>query len=338
MLMLTDNGEARDRDALSAGLHREHSLDVPTHGHQIPFAFDVFESAQQTLSISHHRCDDAEHRFGCLFAQRVELSAPRRLQPIRHLLQRGRRVGRGVERGGKALFSAHMMASASHRDQRFDLDRRATLDVGLTEIATVGEYPFGATQFLRQRLDLLDHRHQLFFVVGCLRDFGGHDEHAAGRHDRLGVVTLVKAATGDLHDARVFIRQIHLVLVLHATSGWSGRAAARLLAGALFLLGACSKFALMFGLVALQTLLCSRLDRRLRRGNGCQAQLAALQFLGNRHAVRDIHPVGLLGEPQQLLNFPLQLFLDLLRMPVRERTEFLDLQDSGTKFNQATTR
>jgi hypothetical protein len=31
-----------------------------------------------------------------LFAQRVELSASRRLEPIRHLLQRGRRVRRGV--------------------------------------------------------------------------------------------------------------------------------------------------------------------------------------------------------------------------------------------------
>ena len=138
--------------------------------HQIPFAFDAFEPSQQTLPISHHRFDDAKHRFGGLFAQRVQLPAPRRLQPMRHLLQRGRRVGRGFRSGGKALFPAHMMARAPHRDQRLDLGRRALLDVALTEIPTVGEDSFGATEFFGQRLQLLDHRHQLLFVVGRLRD------------------------------------------------------------------------------------------------------------------------------------------------------------------------
>ena len=76
------------RDALSAGLHRKHSLDVPTHGHQVPFAADVFQASQQTLAITHHEFDDAEHRFGGLLAQRIELSAPRGLQSMRHLLHR----------------------------------------------------------------------------------------------------------------------------------------------------------------------------------------------------------------------------------------------------------
>jgi hypothetical protein len=74
-----------------------------------------------------------------------------------------------------------------------------------------------------------------------------------------------------LHNARLFIRQIHLVLVYHAPAGWSGRRTARLLAGALFLLGACRELGLMFGLIVLQTLLGPRLDLRLRRGNGRQA-------------------------------------------------------------------
>jgi len=38
----------------------------------------------------------------------------------------------------------------------------------------------------------------------------------------LSVVTLVKASTGDLHDARFFVCQIHLVLVLHPAVGGSG--------------------------------------------------------------------------------------------------------------------
>ena len=143
MVMLTDAGEASARDALLAGLHREHALDVPTQADQIPFAFDVFQSSKQTLPISHHRFDDPKHRLGGLFSQPVELSAPRGFQPMRHLLQRCRRVGWGFGRGGKALFPADMVARATHCDQRLDL-RRALLDVALTEIATVGEDSSGA--------------------------------------------------------------------------------------------------------------------------------------------------------------------------------------------------
>jgi hypothetical protein len=49
-------------------------------------------------------------------------------------------------------------------------------------------------------------------------------KHAARGDYRLGVVTLVKAPAGDFHDARVFIRQVHLVLVFHpavsSIAGW----------------------------------------------------------------------------------------------------------------------
>src|ERR1039458_575420 len=103
---------------------------------------------------------------------------------MRHLLHRRGRLGRGFGSRGKSLSPADMMARAPQRDQRFDLGCLAMLDVGLTEIATVGEYPLGTTQFLRQRLDLLDHRQELLFVVG-----------------RLGVVTLIKATASNLHDA-----------------------------------------------------------------------------------------------------------------------------------------
>jgi hypothetical protein len=55
MLVLTNIGGASGRDVRSAGLHREHALDVPTHGHQIPFALDIFEASEQTLPIFHDR-------------------------------------------------------------------------------------------------------------------------------------------------------------------------------------------------------------------------------------------------------------------------------------------
>jgi hypothetical protein len=59
----------------------------------------------------------------------------------------------------------------------------------------------------------------------------------------LGVVTLIEAAAGDLHDARVFIRQIHLLLVFHGAGRRFGPSAARLLAGALLLVGAGASWA-----------------------------------------------------------------------------------------------
>jgi len=94
----------RDRDGASVGLHREHSLDVPAQGHQIPLAFDVVESSQPALPMGHHRFDDAAHRFRGLFAQPVQLLPARRAQSIRHLLQRRRRVRRGFRSAGKTLL------------------------------------------------------------------------------------------------------------------------------------------------------------------------------------------------------------------------------------------
>lgn len=107
------------------------------------------------------------------------------------------------------------MAAASHGNQRFDLGPRAVIDVDLTEISAISENALGSTELSGKRLDLLDHWHQLLVVVGRLRDLGGDDQHAAGGHDRLRVVALVKAATSDVHDARVFIRQIDFILRTH---------------------------------------------------------------------------------------------------------------------------
>jgi hypothetical protein len=131
---------------LSAGLHREHSFDVPAHRHQIPFASHIL-ATQQALTIAHHRFDDSEHGLWSLFAQRVEFSSLRRLQPMRHLLHRCRRLGWSFWRDGKALLPADVMAAASHGNQRFDLGPRAVLDVGLTEISAISEDALGSTEF-----------------------------------------------------------------------------------------------------------------------------------------------------------------------------------------------
>jgi hypothetical protein len=65
-----------------------------------------------------------------------------------------------------------------------------------------------ACQHCQHRLDLLA-------VVACLRHEARNDEHAAGVDCRLRVVALVEAATG-LHDARLLVRQVDLILVLRA--------------------------------------------------------------------------------------------------------------------------
>jgi hypothetical protein len=122
--MSTKSSGSVDSDTLcQPDLHREHSLDVPAHCHQIPFAFDVLEAPQQALPISHHP--------GLIMpntgsgAQRVELELlpSRGLQSMRHLCSGVARVGRGFGCCGKTLFPADMMATASQGNQRLDLDR-----------------------------------------------------------------------------------------------------------------------------------------------------------------------------------------------------------------------
>ncbi len=63
-----------------------------------------------------------------------------------------------------------MMALVAQSNQQFDLRLRLLLNIGLTLITAVGEYPCSAAQrpcaaqLLRQRLDLRDHRYELPLV------------------------------------------------------------------------------------------------------------------------------------------------------------------------------
>src|ERR1700691_5325439 len=83
----------------SAKAERMHPLDVPGYGDEAPLAVDVIESAQLELAESHHRFDDAEHRFGDLLAQPIEFFAVRRLETPSHGFDRCRVVGRRRRRG-----------------------------------------------------------------------------------------------------------------------------------------------------------------------------------------------------------------------------------------------
>ncbi len=57
----------------------EYPLQIPGRGHEAPLAAHVFEPAQRELTESERGFDDAEYRFGRLFAQGVERSARWRL-------------------------------------------------------------------------------------------------------------------------------------------------------------------------------------------------------------------------------------------------------------------
>ena len=168
-------------------------------------------------------------------------------------------------------------------------------------------------------LELLDYRQESLFVIGCLGDFCGYDQNAAGSHERLHVVSLIKAASGDVHDLRLFIRQIDLLFVAYPAAGRFGRTAPRLSTRVLLLLGTRSQLALMFGLLACPALRGPRVDPGLRLGNRRKPQLTPFQVLRNRHPVGNIPSICPLGKPQQLLHFSLQLLLDFLRVPVGQR-------------------
>jgi len=67
----------------------------------------------EKLTESEHEFDDAEHRFRRLFAQGIGRPAFRRLQPMRHrldrrrIVRRGRRLFETLARGGMMRLMAH---------------------------------------------------------------------------------------------------------------------------------------------------------------------------------------------------------------------------------------
>jgi hypothetical protein len=79
---------------------------------------------------------------------------------------------------------------------------------------------------------------------------------------------------------------------------------------------ASGELGLVVGLLAGVALGGARLDLALGRGDGRQAVLAALEFIGHAHPVGDVGTVGLRGQRQQLLDLGLELRLDGLGMPI----------------------
>lgn len=301
----------------STGAQREHAPGIPAHRHEIPFAFDVVEPAQQERAEPHHRVDDAEEGLRRLAAQRVELSTPGVFS--RYAIWRITLA----ESGGGVLGAA---AKRSRRRRRWR-SRPSAISGAIFEPAPCStwvwlRYPLSASARLtrpplfRQRLELPDHRYPLLFVVRGLGHVVGHHEQAARGHRGLSVVALIEAPARDLHDARVLVRQVDLFLVLNAPAGRGRWTAARLATAAARLLGTRGELGLIVGLILL---LHPRFDLAPRLGNRRPARLPALKLLGDRHAIGDSGGIRLLGELQQRLPLPLELPLELLRVAVGER-------------------
>src|SRR5271163_2911279 len=80
--------EGLGASAVSGRDEGEDPPDVPGHGNEAPFAAHAIEAAQGKLTESQRRFNDPEHRLRDLLAQRVKRPACRRLQPMRHGLDR----------------------------------------------------------------------------------------------------------------------------------------------------------------------------------------------------------------------------------------------------------
>src|SRR5450432_158535 len=146
-----------------------HSLHVPRQTLQTPFAARTADSAQQELPEFHDVLDQPEHRFDRALAQCIQLAPASGLQAMAHgrqrrrLLWQWRRLYEAIERRG-------MVGFAAERDQRLDLGLGTGVDVVLAGIPGIGQQPLDPAQILRQRLQLVEHRHHLLLVVGRLRD------------------------------------------------------------------------------------------------------------------------------------------------------------------------
>src|SRR5574337_2175799 len=154
------------------------------------------------------------------------------------------------------------MLVATDRNQRFDARRHAGFDVLGAEVAGVSQQCLGRAPPGGQRLQRRQRRLHLLLIVAGLGDILCEDQHRLGVDHGLTVVALIKAAAGYLHDARVFVGQINLIVGAWTGLRRLGRLAAGLLAGGLLLGFALGQLGLVLGLFKLVAGLGTRFDHR----------------------------------------------------------------------------
>ncbi len=102
-------------------------------------------------------------------------------------------------------------------------------------------------------------------------------------------------------------------------AGGGRRLAAGLLAGGRRLGLTLGQLGIKLGLFALEALLGARFDLGLGGRDGGQPVFSALDLRGQIHALGHAAPIGRFGQREHLLHFGLELGLDLLGVPIRER-------------------
>ncbi len=249
---------------------------------------------------------------------RVKRPACRRLQPMRHGLDRRRIFGR-FRRRFEALGQRRMMRLTAHGDQRLDPRLRASRDIRRAEIARVRQQALGLAQLIGKSPDLVQHRFELLLVVGRLAHRARHHQQASRRNRGLSVVALVEAAAGHRHNARVFIGQVDLVIGTRPLDRRLGRPAAGLFPARLGLRLPRRELGFVLRLFARMAFLGPRLDLLARLGQLPQTLLAPRQFVRDRHAVGNVRRVGRVGFGHQIGDLGLQLRLDLAGVLMRQR-------------------
>jgi hypothetical protein len=99
---------------------------------------------------------------------------------VGHAFNRRRLGGWGL-RALEALRPMGVVFVAFDRDRRLDTGTIAGRDVGLAEVAGIGQELFRPVDLLGQSLQLLEHRRELLLVVGRLRYLRDQDQLRTAR-------------------------------------------------------------------------------------------------------------------------------------------------------------
>lgn len=252
---------------------RGHAFQVPRQAHQGPFVLDIRQPAQQELAETHHRLGDPEYRLHRLLAQCIGRAPGLGLESVLHVLDR---AGRLLQRCRLALAPVPMVGVPANGKQWLDPGGLTDFDVLFTEVAGIAQQLPRLVQPLGERLELGQHRRDLFLVVARLGHMRRHDQHGFAIDQRLGVVALLEAAPGHLHDARVFVGQIDLFVRVRADLRRLRRLAAGFLATGLAL----GQLGLILGLLPLEAFPGPRFDLGLGLCDSGQTVFAPLELVG----------------------------------------------------------
>jgi len=240
---LYDIHHSRLPDALKQAVFRVeavHAFQIESQADETPFTGGGGQAAQRELAKPEDFFDDANDRLNRAFSQSIDSVSDLGLEFVGHLED-----GAGLICGWFGLLlekgmPIEMMGFASSGDIGLNAKLLATLDVGFTEVSIIQ----GDCVWLpKLRGDRLQGGQGFLFIVGMIREGMGHDQHTLLIGSHLHIVVLVKASIGAvLHDARVGIGEVVLILVAGTRLRGLGRASFRFVMTLAGFLGAFFQF------------------------------------------------------------------------------------------------